>query len=418
MVNCNITSPWIFRDNLVVNTSITYTYSVHFKRDNSTLWSSRWDYILKSHSHPTILWFSLINSTIVLVLLCACVALILLRTLRNKEIRCCRSQSLEKTQAESGWKLIHGDIFRPPGKTMLLSILSGTGIQLLITTTIILLLACFGALSPASRGELATCALFLYLFSSCFAGYTAARIYKAIGGLHWKTMTLMTFFLLPVVVVAIFFLLNIFVWAGQSSAAIPFGTFVAVMALWIGISMPMTFIGAFLGFKKKPIQNPVETNRIPRKIPPTKFIMKLWPGVLMGGLLPFSSFFIPFYFILSSIWMHQIFYASGFLFPMFCVFILTTAESTICLCYAHLSVEDYQWWWRSFLTGGGCCFYILVYSIYFVSIRSGLVGGTSIFLFIGYTTIIMLFVFILGGSIGFLTSYYFVRKIYSAVGVA
>lgn len=40
--------------------------------------------------------------------------------------------------SEPGWKLIHGDVFRSPGKRMLLSVLSGNGIQLLITSTITL----------------------------------------------------------------------------------------------------------------------------------------------------------------------------------------------------------------------------------------------------------------------------------------
>jgi len=31
---------------------------------------------------------------------------------------------------------------------------------------------------------------------------------------------------------------------------VPFGTLVALLALWFGISVPLTFVGAYFGFKK------------------------------------------------------------------------------------------------------------------------------------------------------------------------
>lgn len=36
----------------------------------------------------------------------------------------------EDAQEEFGWKLVHGDVFRPPRKGMLLSVLLGSGAQL------------------------------------------------------------------------------------------------------------------------------------------------------------------------------------------------------------------------------------------------------------------------------------------------
>lgn len=40
----------------------------------------------------------------------------------------------EDAQEEFGWKLVHGDVFRPPKKSMLLSVMLGSGTQ--ITTMI------------------------------------------------------------------------------------------------------------------------------------------------------------------------------------------------------------------------------------------------------------------------------------------
>ena len=44
----------------------------------------------------------------------------------------------EDAQEEFGWKLVHGDVFRPPGKGMLLSVMLGTGTQVVTMTSITL----------------------------------------------------------------------------------------------------------------------------------------------------------------------------------------------------------------------------------------------------------------------------------------
>jgi transmembrane 9 superfamily protein 2/4 len=57
-------------------------------------------------------------------------------------------------------------------------------------------------------------------------------------------------FLLFSVIFGIFFILNLVLWANGSSAAIPFTTFIALLALWFCVSTPLVFLGAYLGFKR------------------------------------------------------------------------------------------------------------------------------------------------------------------------
>ena len=45
--------------------------------------------------------------------------------------------------------------------------------------------------------------------------------------------------------------LNWFLIASHSSAAVKFGTFAALVALWLFVATPLCFAGAYLGFKKK-----------------------------------------------------------------------------------------------------------------------------------------------------------------------
>ena len=44
----------------------------------------------------------------------------------------------EDAQEEFGWKLVHGDVFRPPRKGMLLSVFLGSGTQIFIMTFVTL----------------------------------------------------------------------------------------------------------------------------------------------------------------------------------------------------------------------------------------------------------------------------------------
>ena len=53
------------------------------------------------------------------------------------------------------------------------------------------------------------------------------------------------------IIFGVFFILNLLVWVNGSSAAVPFSTLVALLALWFFISVPLTFVGAYFGYKKR-----------------------------------------------------------------------------------------------------------------------------------------------------------------------
>jgi hypothetical protein len=53
------------------------------------------------------------------------------------------------------------------------------------------------------------------------------------------------------VVFWLFFVMNLILWSKGSSAAVPFTTLIALLALWFGVSVPLTFIGAYFGFRKR-----------------------------------------------------------------------------------------------------------------------------------------------------------------------
>ncbi|XP_013384267.1 transmembrane 9 superfamily member 2 [Lingula anatina] len=396
---------------------IKYTYDVTFQANPDIRWSSRWDYILDSMPHTNIQWFSIMNSLVIVLFLSGMVAMIMLRTLHKDIARYNQMDNSEDAQEEFGWKLVHGDVFRPPRKGMLLSVFLGGGVQIFFMILITLIFACLGFLSPANRGALMTCVLVLYVCLGTPSGYVSSRIYKSFGGEKWKSNVILTAFLCPGLIFGIFFFLNLILWIKGSSAAIPFGTLVALLALWFGISVPLTFIGAYFGFKRRPIEHPVRTNQIPRQIPEQSFYTRPLPGIVMGGILPFGCIFIQLFFILNSIWSHQMYYMFGFLLVVFVILMITCSEATILLCYFHLCAEDYHWWWRSFLTSGFTAIYLFLYCIHYFVSKLEITGVASTILYFGYTIIIVFLFFLLTGTIGFFSCFWFVSKIYSVVKV-
>jgi len=226
---------------------------------------------------------------------------------------------------------------------------------------------------------------------------------------------LLTAFLFPGLVFSIFLILNCVLAYEKSSGAVPFGTLVALVAMWFGISVPLVFFGAFFGYRKELEPPPVRTNQIPRQVPDQIWYMSPIFSIFLGGILPFGAVFIELFFILSAIWGHQFYYLFGFLFIVFVILILTCAEITIVMCYFQLCAEDYKWWWRSYLTAGTSAFYMFLYSIFYFFTKLDISTFVSALLYFGYTLIMALAFFVLTGTIGYYACFWFVTKIYSSV---
>ena len=92
----------------------------------------------------------------------------------------------------------------------------------------------------------------------------------------------------------------------KSSGAVPFGTMFALLVLWFGISVPLVFLGSYFGYRRKNVDFPVRINQIPRQVPEQVWYMQPAFSIVVGGVLPFGAVFIELFFILSSIWLHQV----------------------------------------------------------------------------------------------------------------
>lgn len=399
---------------------IAYTYSVFFEA-SPIEWATRWDaYLNATASTAQIHWFSIVNAFVVVMMLSAVVGTIMLRTLLRDIARYNSLDDIEDAQEESGWKLCHGDVFRRPNFSKLLATCAGTGVQVLIMVFLTLSFALLGLLSPANRGALLQAMLLLFAFMGGPAGYVSARFNKLFQGPETYrsfVVTLWTAFQYTGICFTTFLFINALLWAKGSSGAVPFKYLFVLVLLWLGVSVPLVFIGAYMGYRKPCISLPVRTNQIPRQIPPMPFFLRRFAMMVTGGVLPFGAVFSELSFIMTSVWHHKFYYLFGFLTLVMIILVITCAETSIVFTYFQLAAEDYRWWWRSYWVSAFSAVYYFLFSVLYFFDSLEISSFTSTILYFGYNALVAYTFFLLTGAIGFISTFWFVRAIYGAVKV-
>ena len=138
---------------IVFSYSIEWVHMPHLKHSNRM---SRY-----SHSHflPTsfeIHWLAIINSFVLVLLLIAFLAIILMRILKKDFSKYMDVDEDDLTEEETGWKMLHGDVFRVPDSPSLFCALVGSGSQIFATFILVLGCVLIGAFKPTKRGALLT----------------------------------------------------------------------------------------------------------------------------------------------------------------------------------------------------------------------------------------------------------------------
>lgn len=395
------------------DTKVKFTYSVYWV-PSETPWATRWDKYLHVYD-PNIQWFALVNFAVVVLILSFIMSHVLITNVK-KDLQKYNNLSLDDDIVdEMGWKLIYGDVFRAPKNPMLLSILVGSGMQMLLMALTTCFFALLGLLSPSNRGSLSTVMFVLYSVYGFVGSYFSAYIYKFFKGEDWKVNMILTPLLVPGFIFSVFIFLNFFLVFAQSSGAVPLGTMVAIVAIWFIISVPLSCLGSLMGIRRGPIEIPVKVNQIPRQIPPQPWYKKTPAMVMVAGIFPFGAISIELYFIFTSIWFNRIYYMFGFLFFCVVLMLFTSCLVTLLLTYFSLCNENYKWQWKSFLLGSGVSVYVFLHSLFLSKMSLG--NLTSIVLYVGYSSVISLGVGVMCGSAGFLASMYLTLNIYRQLRV-
>merc|ERR1719183_2819978 len=154
-------------------------------------------------------------------------------------------------------------------------------------------------------------------------------------------------------------------------------------------------MGAHSGWRTSAIELPVRISKIPRMVPEQSSWNSPLLTCLAAGILPFGSILTELFFIMSSLWQHQFYYLFGFLAIVLVILIITCAEVSMALTYFQLTMEDYNWWWRSFLGSGSSAFYLALHSILYFNTRLQITHMAGAILYFGYMSIICLAFFLM-----------------------
>ena len=395
-----------------VTPDIEFSYSVSFEQ-SEIAWASRWDVYLYS-AGGKVHWIAIVNSFVMVLLLTFIVGDVFKRAI-SRDISVYNESSDLDLESDSGWKQLKRDVFRHPINSGLFSILIGTGAQLITMSFCTLVFACVGFLSPNHRGYLVTVILLLFGMTGIVAGLVSGRLYRMFDGVYWKKNALGTALLVPGLFFSVFFIINSLLSLSETTLDVSFWSLFKLLILWLGISLPLTFLGSAIGYKNAPLTNPVPISRIPKPLP-LQFPKKLYGLMALCSSLPFGGVFVELNFIMNSVWNHQNFYyLFGFLLLCFILLLVVAGEISVLVVYVSLCRDEYRWWWLSFQIPACSALYMFIYAIYYFSFQLNLTDFTSTVMYYGYMSIGCIVFALITGSMGFFCSFLFVRKIYSLI---
>jgi transmembrane 9 superfamily protein 2/4 len=395
---------------------VLFTYDVIWTENKELHWASRWDVYLSMDDAVQLRenWAVLMEYLVLAFALSGVIVAILICNLRRYN-RLATDEEETEGDLQSRWQSLHADVFRPPSfSPMLLSVCCGTGIQLLCATLLTIFAGATGFASPARRGYFLMYGLFCCAVMGIVAGFTMARMYKTLGGERWQRATFFVAFGFYGICFATFIVMNVNAFFFGSTMVIPLVIIIPIGLVWFGISTPLVFLGAYIGYQRVPIDFPVETSKNPRPIPDQPRWTNI-PFTMAAACVPFVLCPTELNYIFDSLWKGY-YYELRFLLSVFLILFIVTAENTIILTYCQLCYEDYRWWWRSFLNAGSTAIYVFLYSCYYFAwhLEASYYLGTCIFYF-GYMALICAGLFIILGSIGVLTSLWFNKRIYASL---
>ena len=400
--------------------NIVNYYSVKWIENKDADFNTRFEkYIDKDFFEHHIHWFAMFNAFMMVIFLSGLVAMIMMRTLRSDYARYNRDEDdldmLERDVSdESGWKLLHGDVFRPVVDLIPLSVALGASMQLVACAFMVILCAIAGTVW-ASRGALLMTGFVCWALTSFVNGYVSGGFYARNDGKEWIFCMIATAVSLPFFVYSIVMSVNII---GYLYAQASFSLFagLSLVIIWSVVAFPLTLAGTIVGRNWAGSTDlPCRVKRIPSPIPKSAFFARPWFIALFGGVLPFGSIFIELYFVFTSFWSYKVYYVYGFMLLTLIILILVQSCISVVGTYFLLNSENHQWQWTAYGSGLSTGLYVMAYAYYFFYKKTTMVG---IFMPIFYFAYSFLFAAGIGlscGGIAYLASSVFVKRIYRNV---
>ncbi|PFH33393.1 endomembrane protein 70 subfamily protein [Besnoitia besnoiti] len=370
-------------------------------------------------------WLGILNSFVFTLLIVLLLTVLLLRIVKadlHSMMFKLADEELAATglEEETGWKLLHADVFRPPPHRMPLSAMVGCGAHLLMLVLATIVVGCF---TPyLERGELLSCSLLSYLLTSFIAGFISSNTYRKLGGVKWTWSLVVTCMMFALPLFVIWCVLNTIALVYNSTVALPFGTTFLLFACWFFVTLPLTIIGGIWGRRRAARQIaggyafPCKTNKLAREIPRVRWFNRPLFQTIVSGVMPFSGIYIELHYLFMSVWSSNRIYTFYFFLLLAGVLLFVSAAAvSVLLTYMHLNAENHRWWWRSFLSGGSVSLYFFLHCVYYFFTSTRMHGLLQTSFFFGYSLAVSWMLFLMTGCVTFSANFIFVKYIYSRI---
>lgn len=423
---------------------IPWTYSVYWREDTSVDYSLRWDMYYENESNTNnhkIHWLSVVNALVLVGFLSLIVAIVLVKVLK-KDIQ---SQHILEEEDKSSWRTLSNEVSKSPRWALLLTLFVANGTQMLVACLGVIGISVFNTkLGSMHQGSVYLVSIFFFVTSGAVSSYVGVILHKLFHNgqinTEYKVRSAVSLSIIfsgtvPAAVFGIVLFLNFFVWAKQSSYALPLGTIVVLILLFLAIEIPLGIMGGILGNKrkaaadsvlnsgsgsieKKPFSLKQKTTDYIRILTTRSWIHNPILSTAIFGLIPFSIVYVELAFVFNSIWFEKttFYYMYGFLFVTVILLVAIVIESTIIAVYISLAVyNNPSWQWLSFRVGSSVGVYIYLYSIFYFVVYldvNDFLSGVLYFTYMGIACSLLAITF---GAVASITGLTFIKNIYGAV---
>lgn len=426
---------------------ILFTYDVLWKRyegpgsEGPRPFLSRWSIFLEMDQGVPVVVpvFNLLVALIINAMLLTVLVTWVLRDLSYKPLTTSLVVELEsETQAQEAqlWPLSTRVLFPPQAQrlgpwTMVLA--CGTGAQWLVAGLVYVILFRCGIVNESLGAQILTPAIVIYVLASLPAGYVSGRMSVMLHQ-SWRVgmaTTLAVATIVPLLgMVVIHLVYDVLPDASVAPSYQAMANATPVVLVWLFAAVPLTMLGGYWGFRHGPLndfpvstgsggyqdlalqdeaqENQWESADDEWKPPILRKFAKCWYSkgrlpvlFLLGGLAPMACGFVEYaYGVAGPVFMGYFTSSSLFAIASFVLFLTCVGAISVLLFYKHIRMQNYQWWWASFVTGASCGLYILLLSMSWVSLDA---SGRQVN---GYTMLAYFLWFLFGSiCVGLMTGF-------------
>jgi transmembrane 9 superfamily protein 2/4 len=438
---------------------LQFTYSVYWREDNQLEYKDRWKLYIdpslidsngklinnnnninnnlnKSSNNKTIHWVSLINSFVIISFVSLIVGFIFLITFNSniKDIDIDLDIANNNINTNN-FNLIALNSFKSPIFLPLLSILTGSGIQLIFTLLASGLFSSILFRNPiGNTTTIFSVTISILIIGGFFAGFSAIQFFKLFtknnnnnNNILSYRKTLIISSLSGSIVISICLLsiviTNLLVFQKNSPRSMKFSSFLSIFTMYTLLQIPISIIGGLISKnfnvftnliqKKLPISNNNNNNNNNNSTP---LYLRFPFSILIIGILPCSIVFIESRFIYTAL-LNTRSSTSSFIYGFYILAAILLSiimiEIGIIATYLFLnkSKNNFNWQWWTFIN---CSLSIWIYlvstSVYQLIYKLNLDSSSPI-LYMVYTTILNSIISIACGSLALWSATIFIYTV-------